>query len=217
LTENTCKSYLAVNARRPRFILQSKAAAFGGTKTLVDGSVVFKEAGNSGTVLIVLYKEGEDGAGRPSDIMARRCVVKDPTGTIKGGNPWDPANFLPGAQNVSTVTPLLTWINPDSNPDAKGDGVKVCSWEQPESNLALKSGVNPYEDARAHRGQIRGDFVIMGYSHTPNWAASRKAHDKYDFYIRRSFDGGETWTTDPTSTVPVVHTNIFIDPWCRIV
>lgn len=71
------------NARRPRFILQSKTAAFGGTKP--DGS--FKEPGNSGTVLLVLYKEGEDGAGRPSDIMARRCVVKNTDGTIRGGNP----------------------------------------------------------------------------------------------------------------------------------
>jgi len=204
------------NARRPRFILQSKPAAFGGTKP--DGS--FKEPGNSGTVLIVLYKEGEEGAGRPSDIMARRCVVKNTDGTIKGGNPWNPANFVPhndsdprvAVQNVSTVTPLTTWINPDRDEDAKGDGVKVCTWEQPEANLALKSGVNPYEDARAHRGQIRGDFVIMGYSFTPNWAASRNAHDKYDFYIRRSFNGGETWTTDPTSEVDVDHTDIFIDP-----
>jgi len=204
------------NARRPRFILQSKAAAFGGTKP--DGS--FMEPDNSGTVLIVLYKEGEQGAGRPSDIMARRCVVKNTNGTIRGGNPWDPANFIPHSpddprvvvQNVSTVTPLETWINPVSDENAKGDGVKVCSWQQPESNLLLKSGVNPYEDARGHRGQIRGDFVIMGYAHTPNWAASRKAHDKYDFYLRRSFDGAQTWTTDPNSDVPVVHKDIFIDP-----
>jgi hypothetical protein len=177
------------NARRPRFILQSKAAA-----------------GSSGTVLIVLYKEGEDGAGRPSDIMARRCVAG------ATGNPYAPGNFVPGAQNVSTVTPLVTWINEDRDENAKGDGVKVCKWDQPIENLDLKSGVNPYEDARAHRGGIRGDFVIMGYSITPNWAASRNAHDKYDFYIRRSFDGGATWTTDPASTVPVVHTDIFIDP-----
>jgi hypothetical protein len=182
------------NARRPRFILQSKAAATAKPEY-------------SGTVLIVLYKEGTDGGGRPTDIMARRCVAKGTT-----GNPYAPANFLPGAQNVSTVTPIVTWINPDSNPEAKGDGIKVCSWEQPESNLAVKSGVNPYEDARAHRGGIRGDFVIMGYSITPNWAASRNAHDKYDFYIRRSFDGGATWTTDPASNEPVVHTDIFIDP-----
>jgi len=176
------------NARRPRFILQGKAAA-----------------GSSGTVLIVLYKEGEDGAGRPSDIMARRCVAKP-------GNPYAPENFVPGAQNVSTVTPLVEWINPDRDENAKGDGIKVCKWDQPVENLNLKSEVNPYEDARAHRGGIRGDFVIMGYSFTPNWAASRNAHDKYDFYIRRSFDGGATWTTDPDSTVPVVHTDIFIDP-----
>jgi hypothetical protein len=52
----------------------------------------------------------------------------------------------------------------------------------------------------------------MGYSYCPNWAASRKAHDKYDFYIRRSFDGGATWTTDPVATEPVVHEDYFFDP-----
>ncbi len=196
------------NARRPRFILQSKASAFGGTKT--DGS--FKQPDNSGTVLIVLYKEGEEGAGRPSDIMMRRCVVKNEDGTIKKGNPWSPANFLPGAQNVSTVMPGTTWINPDRSESAKGDGVKVCDWIQPEECLTWKSGVNPYEDARAHRGAIRGDFVIMGYSYCPNWAASRKAHDKYDFYIRRSFDGGATWTTDPDYDGDVTHIDYFFDP-----
>jgi putative metal-binding protein len=204
------------NARRPRFILQSKSSAFGGVKP--DGS--FKEPGNSGTVLLVLYKQGEDGAGRPTDIMARRCVVKDPTGAIRGGNPWDPKNFIPhnqddtrlAVQNLSTVMPGTTWINPDRDENAKGDGVKVCDWTQPEECLTWKSGVNPYEDSRAHRGGIRGDFVIMGYSYCPNWAASRKAHDKYDFYIRRSFNGGETWTTDPDTVLDVVHTDYFINP-----
>lgn len=182
--------YAYENARRPRFLLQGKDAA-----------------GPSKTVLIVLYKEGEEGAGRPSDILARRCVAS------QTGNPYAPANFVTGVQNLSTVTPGETWINPDRDEDAKGDGVKVCTWTQPESNLLLKSGVNPYEDARAHRGAIRGDFVVLGYSYTPNWAASRNAHDKYDFYIRRSFDGGVTWTTDPDTTVPVVHEDIFIDPY----
>jgi hypothetical protein len=216
------------NARRPRFILQGKAGAFGGTKP--DGS--FKNPENSGTVLIVLYKEGQEGQGRPSDIMARRCVVKNESGKIMGGNPYDPKNFVPqtdtdprvAVQNVSTVMythePIDEnggggdiWINPERDENAKGDGVKVVRWTQPEEALAQKSGANPYEDARAHRGQIRGDFVIMGYSYTPNWAAARNAHDKYDFYIRRSFDGGETWTTDPAATEPVVHVDYFIDPY----
>ncbi|BBO68303.1 hypothetical protein DSCA_22330 [Desulfosarcina alkanivorans] len=196
------------NARRPRFILQSKSSAFGGVKP--DGS--WKETNNSGTVLLVLYKQGEDGAGRPTDIMCRRCVVKDSEGNILTGNPWAPKNFLPGVQNLSTAMPGRTWINPDRDENAKGDGVKVCDWTQPEECLGWKSGVNPYEDSRAHRGAIRGDFVIMGYSYCPNWAASRKAHDKYDFYIRRSFDGGETWTTDPGAGGPVVHQDIFFDP-----
>ncbi|MBC2733981.1 MAG: hypothetical protein HF981_06455 [Desulfobacteraceae bacterium] len=204
------------NARRPRFILQSKSSAFGGQKP--DGT--WKEPNNSGTVLLVLYKEGEDGAGRPTDIMCRRCVVKNEAGAIMGGNPWDPKNFLPhsvtdtrvGLQNLSTVMVGDTWINPDRSESAKGDGVKVCNWTQPEECLDWKSGVNPYEDARAHRGAIRGDFVIMGYSYCPNWAASRKAHDKYDFYIRRSFNGGETWTTDATAADPIVHQDYFFDP-----
>jgi hypothetical protein len=205
------------NARRPRFILQSKTAAFGGFKT--DG-INYKEPDNSGTVLMVLYKEGEDGAGGPSDIIARRCVVKGSDGIIRKGNPWDPKNFLPhsstdtraAVQNLSTVNPLVTWANPDRDENAKRDGIKVCEWEQPEACLWNTTGDNPYEDARAHRGQIRGDSLVMGYSYTPNWAASRNAHDKYDFYIRRSFDGGETWTTDPNSDKVVTHVDYFIDP-----
>ena len=181
------------NARRPRFILQGKSVA-----------------GDSNTVLIVLYKEGQEGQGRPSDIMARRCVDNAPDDPY--ANPYVFENFVAGVQNLSTVMVGDTWTNPDQNEDAKGDGVKVCNWTQPEECLGWKSSVNSYEDARAHRGAIRGDFVIMGYSYTPNWAASRNAHDKYDFYIRRSFDGGETWTTDPAATTPVVHTDYFFDP-----
>ncbi|NIV37854.1 MAG: hypothetical protein GWN58_53115, partial [Anaerolineae bacterium] len=75
--------------------------------------------------------------------------------------------------------------------------VKVVEWVQTPENLTDLSSTNPYDDARAHRGAIRGDFVVMGYSYTPNWAASRNGNDKYDFYVRRSFDGGQTWTTDP--------------------
>jgi hypothetical protein len=53
-----------------------------------------------------------------------------------------------------------------------------------------------------------GDFVIMGYSYTPNWAAFRNGNDKYDFFIRRSFDGGQTWTTDPNGVLAFdIHTD----------
>lgn len=181
------------NARRPRFILQSKTAA----TTL----------GSTNTVLLALYKEGEEGSGRPSDIMMRRMVAS------AKGNPYAPENFIcdawftvdngsevciDGAMNMSSVTPTVTT---DSMGDPQVDdpygAVKVVEWVQTVDNLNDPSWLNPYDDARAHRGAIRGDFVVMGFSYTPNWAAARNGNDKYDFYIRRSFDGGVTWTTDP--------------------
>lgn len=178
------------NARRPRFMLQGKAAM-----------------GGSNTVLLVLYKEGQEGMGRPSDIMLRRVVANAP------GNPYAPANMVcneweladnglsvcvDGTQNMSTVFPtVVTDSMGDPTSDDPWGAVKVVEWEQTPELFANASWVNPYEDARAHRGAIRGDFVVMGYSYTPNWAAARNGNDKYDFFVRRSFDGGQTWITDP--------------------
>ncbi len=64
---------LFYNCRRPRFVIQSKSAV-----------------GNSGTVLLLLYKAGLGGAGSSSDIMMRRCVANG------SGNPYKFENFLPG-------------------------------------------------------------------------------------------------------------------------
>ena len=154
--------------------------------------------------MVVLYKEGQDGQGRQSDIMMRRFVV--PGGLT--GNPYRFSNLVDGVQNMSSVTSTETWTNPEAEPDAKGDQTKVVKWEQTVGNLDDRSFTNPYDDARAHRGAIRGDFILMGYSWTPNWASARNAHDKYDFHVRRSFDGGQTWTTDPAGS-GVTHYDTF--------
>ena len=190
------------NARRGRFILQGAGALK-----------------NSRTIMLMVYKQGEEGAGRPSDILMRRWVV--PTDdNVMADNPYRFENIVgdwleddssgqyywaSGPVNMSSVTPVDTTPSagdPDKD-DAYG-AVKVVSWIQDEGNLEDSSSANPYDDARAHRGQIRGDFVQLGFSYTPNWAAARNGNDKYDFYIRRSFDGGTTWTTDPKSTVDVL-------------
>lgn len=191
------------NARRPRALVQPAG-----------------QAGSSGTVMVMLYKEGEEGKGRPSDIFMRRAT-KPTTG---GGNPYAYKNFvcnetavadngqtvcIDGAQNLSSVTPLETWQNPNQDDQAKGEGIKVVKYEQYEANLGDASWTNPYEDARAHRGILRGNNVFMAYDYTPNWAAARNAHDKYDVFIRRSFDGGQTWTTDPAGADAVCHTRIW--------
>ncbi|RJX16951.1 MAG: hypothetical protein C4563_11310 [Desulfobulbus sp.] len=183
------------NARRPRMLVQPPG-----------------QAGASGTVMVMVYKQGEEGKGRPSDIFMRRVNKK-----LHTGNPYAFWNFVcketrlaengrpvcvDGVQNLSSVTPLEYWYNPNLDDQAKGEGVKVVKYEQYEANLSDASWTNPYEDARAHRGILRGDNVFFAYDYTPNWAASRNAHDKYDLFIRRSFDGGQTWTTDPEPIEP---------------
>lgn len=193
------------NARRARFILQGKSGM-----------------GTTKTIMVIVYKEGKEGAGRPSDIMLRRVVV--PATDKATDNPYRFENIVcdewmtapdgsrvcsGGAQNVSTVSPTLTTPSQgDPTSDDPYGAIKVVAWQQTQANLDDYSFTNPYEDARAHRGVMRGDFVMMGYSYTPNWAASRNGNDKYDFFVRRSFDGGQTWTTDPDGE-GVEHCQIF--------
>jgi hypothetical protein len=69
-----------------------------------------------------------------------------------------------------------------------------------------------YSNARSHRGFIRGDLLVTAYSLSPNWAAGRNGNDRYNFYVRRSFDGGQTWTTDPAGSGVYVCPEYRSDP-----
>jgi len=171
------------NARRVRLLAQPKS-----------------KAGASQTVVVVLYRQGEEGHGKPADIFLRRGVAS-PT-----GNPYAFTNFVPGAQNLSSVEPTLLWQDPY---DATKP-VKMLRWGWSPANLADASGKNPHDDSIAHRGALSGDEIIIGYSWTPNWG--RAANDKYDFYVRRSFNGGGSWTTDPADPVPIEHNVVFKVP-----
>jgi hypothetical protein len=110
---------------------------------------------------------------------------------------------------------------PDDPTDDRYGTNKVLLWSQAESNLGdesyglVHSGDEVYEDGtpcdvlngevcpamysnvRSHRGFIRGDLLVVAYAYSPNWAAARNGNDRYNFYVRRSFDGGQTWTTTP--------------------
>ena len=61
-------------------------------------------------------------------------------------------------------------------------------------NLDDESYDNPYDDARAHRAQLRGDMLVLGYTWTPTWHDPDNSHTTYDFFVRRSFDGGQSLT-----------------------
>ena len=76
---------------------------------------------------------------------------------------------------------------------------KVTEWVQAEDNFNDPSWVNPYDVSKGHRGFIDGDFVMMMYATAPNWKANTIGNEAYNLYIRRSFDGGQTWTTLPAS------------------
>ena len=149
------------NARRVRFVVQPK-----------------ENAGASGTVLVAMYRQGEEGKGRPADVFLRRAV-----------DGYAYSDFVEGAVNLTSAEVLSTSTIPN-------EGNKVTSWTWTVDNLNDQSSTNPFEDARAHRAQLRGDSLVFGYTWTPNWNSARNAKDKYDFFVRRSFDGGTTWSTD---------------------
>ena len=64
-------------------------------------------------------------------------------------------------------------------------------------NLRDQSWYNPLDVSKGHRGFLDGDFVMFLYAWSPNWRLNAKGNDRYDLYVRRSFDGGNTWTTTP--------------------
>jgi hypothetical protein len=76
---------------------------------------------------------------------------------------------------------------------------KVTEWVQAPDNFNDPSWANPYDVSKGHRGFIDGDFVMMMYATAPNWKAGTVGNEAYNLYIRRSFDGGQTWTTLPAS------------------
>ncbi len=185
------------NARRPRLLVQSKKNALDAVGN-----------GEEATVMVTLFKMGEEGKGRPSDIFMRRwVVVKDDKHPSNKGNPYRAENLAEGWQNISSITPTEKWINPDSQSENRVPE-KVVRWVQAEDNLDDYSWEYAGDDARAHRGFIKGNFLAVAYDWTPNWAAARNGNDVYNLYLRRSFDGGATWTTDPNGE-GVTHTQTF--------
>lgn len=231
------------NARRVRFFYNQVAG--------MDEAI-----NQSGTKLMVFWKEGAYDQGGPSDIMGRIGVVgEDATNT--GLTPLDftPAvdtSFTPFTRYVLTSTGTVVY--PDGvggYVDGIGNAVDVvdddavldvtyqeaggCNYYLTDADrdhippitlsdrisnsgavnlstnafaeittddstktieqLTITTENNNLEDARAHRGAIRGDTILFGYSYTSDWALAKyTTEDNYNFFTRRSYDGGNTWT-----------------------
>ncbi|MEW4567552.1 choice-of-anchor O protein [Tautonia sp. JC769] len=82
------------------------------------------------------------------------------------------------------------------------------------SSAGLDDGwdADPDDNARAHRGIMRGDFMMLGYTLTTDWAAAQVGEDHYDFFVRRSFDGGVTWEESRNLSNLPDHTMSVIEP-----
>jgi hypothetical protein len=97
-----------------------------------------------------------------------------------------------------------------SIPEDVGQFPKVLEWRQCDGTSAIEGcevdndlddqvWENPFDVAKGHRGFLDGDFVMMMYAWSPNWKANSVGNDHYNLYVRRSFDGGLTWTATPAA------------------
>ena len=95
-----------------------------------------------------------------------------------------------------------------SIPDSSTAFPKVLEWRQcdgaasidgceDDNDLDDQTWESPFDIAKGHRGFLDGDYVMMMYAWAPNWKANSVGNDHYNLYVRRSFDGGLTWTTTP--------------------
>ncbi|MGE0434095.1 MAG: choice-of-anchor O protein [Planctomycetota bacterium] len=140
----------------------------------------------TGIFAAFLWRQGLYDQGGPSDVMVRtlRKDLTDPTST--GLRPDD-------------MHPAVNFSVNDTLPYADHGRTEAMSNAAPvnlSSSLGITAGSddNSMEDARAHRGFIDGDFVVLGYSWTSNQPLARYTDmANYNFFVRRSFDGGVTW------------------------
>jgi len=110
--------------------------------------------------------------------------------------------FIQGEGNTQRV---LTWHQcPSDGTVLASDGITPVTCDTDDRtddfvNLQDQSWYNPLDVSKGHRGFLDGDFVQFLYAWSPNWRLNAKGNDRYDLYVRRSFDGGNTWTVTPAS------------------
>ena len=152
----------------------------------------------------------DDATGEVGELV---CPTMAFDGSTFGIGDTDP--ILQGViQGEGNTTRVLTWhqcpgaggtdgaVLDDSEIAGEGYTPYDCDTDLREDayvNLKDQSWYNPLDVSKGHRGFIDGDFVMFLYAWSPNWRLNAKGNDRYDLYVRRSFDGGATWTTTPSS------------------
>jgi hypothetical protein len=115
-----------------------------------------------------------------------------------------------GATGNDACAALFPAEDDGSIPDNEGAFPKVKEWRQCDGIAAIEGceddndlddqdWENPFDVAKGHRGYLDKDVVMIMYAWAPNWKSNTVGNDHYNLYVRRSFDGGLTWTTTPAS------------------
>ncbi|MCU7830607.1 MAG: hypothetical protein KZQ85_16230 [Candidatus Thiodiazotropha sp. (ex Myrtea sp. 'scaly one' KF741663)] len=148
----------------------------------------------------------EDPATNLSAVVSDSCIDSTTGGAVDcpavldGIGDTNP--ILQGNDVEPNTTKVLTWHQCPSDGSAQDTsevGGVLVSCENGDSNLADQSWYNPLDVSKGHRGFIDGDFVMILYAWSPNWRLNAKGSDRYELYVRRSFDGGNSWTTTPAA------------------
>jgi hypothetical protein len=142
------------------------------------------------------------------------AAVACPQVDFSQATPFGIGNTNPILQGVTqgegNTTKVLSWHQCQSTKDGYktilGQAATCATDERSDvganaagSTLLDQSWYNPLDVAKGHRGFLDGDFVMVLYGWSPNWRLNAKGSDRYELYIRRSFDGGLTWTTLPAN------------------
>jgi hypothetical protein len=164
---------------------------------LLDGPVA-SQTGDAGTMLSPFLENSRrvrfvvqppDGV-RPAVAIFWKQGVGDQGGPsdimVRVSKSFDPAAVAAAnVVNLSSKTPIAT-----------------------PATLADSTSENPIEDARAHRAALRGQTLIIGYTYTANQALAIYTDlDNYNFWVRRSLDGGANWLA-PQNVSNITDTRI---------
>ena len=168
-----------------------------GANPYYPGGVCADPATNLSGVIPDTCWDDDAGASVPCptvDFSSSRFGIGDTNPILQG--------YIQGEGNQTRV---LTWHQcPSDYSGVASDGVTPVDCDSDNrlddfANLLDQSWYNPLDISKGHRGFIDGDFVMFLHAWSPNWRLNAKGNDRYDLYVRRSFDGGSTWTTLPSS------------------
>lgn len=132
----------------------------------------------TGLRMTLLWRQGVGNQGAAADILSRMglMVTTDPAST--GLRPQD---LVPAVVPEATALDQAARNHPALNLSSS-------------MGLTAATSADPDEDARAHRGFLRGDCLLLGWNYTANAILAEDSDlFTYDFLFRRSLDGGTTW------------------------